>query len=190
MVSDTDAKVSVIIPVYNGEKYLDNCIKSVADQTYENLEIIIIDDGSTDRTIDICEEWKEKDDRVRVLHKPNGGRGSARNAGLSMATGDYIHFVDADDWIEKDAIESLYKAMIKNNSDIVIGNMTSYDQSEKMYIFFIDDNDYYKKIIHLKNGSKMNMFMIRCLDSYLSWLGLNFISVNCLKIFFTQKRTI
>lgn len=145
LVSDTDAKVSVIIPVYNGEKYLDNCIKSVADQTYENLEIIIIDDGSTDRTVDICEEWKEKDDRVRVLHKPNGGRGSARNAGLSMATGDYIHFVDADDWIEKDAIESLYKAMIKNNSDIVIGNMTSYNQSEKMYNFFIDGNDYYEK---------------------------------------------
>ncbi len=138
-------KVSVIIPVYNGEKYLDNCIKSVANQTYKNLEIIVIDDGSTDRTVDICEEWKEKDHRVRVLHKPNGGRGSARNAGLAMATGEYIHFVDADDWIEEDAIESLYKALIKNNSDIVVGNMTSYIEDTRMYDFFIDNHDYYEK---------------------------------------------
>ena len=92
-------KVSVIIPIYNDEKYLEQCLDSVIKQTYKNLEIILIDDGSTDRTPEICEQYRERDSRIRVFHKKNGGVGSSRNAGLAMATGDYVLFVDDDDFI-------------------------------------------------------------------------------------------
>lgn len=90
-------KVSVIVPVYNDEKYLADCVDSILHQSYQNLELILVDDGSTDNSAQICEDYRERDDRVRVLHKVNGGVGSSRNAGLAMATGDYILFVDNDD---------------------------------------------------------------------------------------------
>ena len=108
-------KVSVIIPIYNDEKYLEQCLDSVIKQTYKNLEIILVDDGSTDRTPEICEQYREKDSRIRVLHKKNGGVGSSRNAGLAMATGDYVLFVDDDDFIYPEETETLYKLLKKND---------------------------------------------------------------------------
>ncbi|HJA50079.1 MAG TPA: glycosyltransferase, partial [Candidatus Fusicatenibacter intestinipullorum] len=92
-------KISVIIPVYNVEKYLKRCLDSVINQTYKNLEIILIDDGSTDNSGKICDEYAQKDERIIVIHKENGGVSSARNKGLDICIGDYISFIDSDDWI-------------------------------------------------------------------------------------------
>ena len=99
--------VSVIIPVYNVEKYLRRCLDSVVGQTYKDLEIILVDDGSTDGSTEICEEYAKKDSRIRFLRKQNGGLSSARNAGLLVATGEYVTFVDSDDYIEDFTYERL-----------------------------------------------------------------------------------
>ena len=112
--------ISIIVPVYNVEKYLEKCVKSIIDQTYKNLEIILIDDGSTDNSGNLCDNLKLQDDRIQVIHKQNGGLSDARNAGLKIAKGEYIGFVDSDDYIEKDMFETLYKLNKKYNSEISI----------------------------------------------------------------------
>ena len=104
-------KISVIVPVYRAEKYIENCIASIVNQTYKNLEIILVDDGSPDNCPKICDAWAKKDDRIVVIHKENGGVSSARNKGLDVATGDYITFVDSDDFIEDDMLSSLFNAI-------------------------------------------------------------------------------
>lgn len=106
--------VSVIVPIYNVEKYLKNCVDSILSQTYSNIELILVDDGSPDNSPVICDNYKNRDNRVKVIHKKNGGLSSARNAGLEICTGNYIMFVDSDDWIEKDLIERMI-AIITNN---------------------------------------------------------------------------
>lgn len=106
-------KISVIVPVYNVEKYLNRCVNSILVQTFKDFEIILIDDGSTDRSAEICDEWSYKNDKIKVLHKNNGGQSSARNVGLSVAQGEYISFVDSDDWIEPDMFEYLYDLLQK-----------------------------------------------------------------------------
>ena len=99
-----DIKVSVVVPVYNVEKYLDRCINSIINQTYHNLEIILVDDGSPDNCPQMCDEWAQKDERIRVVHKKNAGLGIARNTGIDHATGDYICFFDSDDYVEQNII--------------------------------------------------------------------------------------
>lgn len=106
-----DEKISVIVPVYNVEEYVAKCLDSLLAQTYGNLEIICVDDGSTDRSGQICEEYRERDNRLIVLHKKNGGPASARNMGLGTFTGAYVSFVDPDDWVEADLCERLLNAM-------------------------------------------------------------------------------
>jgi len=101
-------KISIIIPVYNVEPYIRKCLDSVINQTHKNIEILCIDDGSTDSSGKICDEYAESDNRIKVFHKENGGLSSALNAGLEMFTGDYLGFVDSDDWIEPDMFEILY----------------------------------------------------------------------------------
>lgn len=113
-------KISVIIPVYNTEKYLEKCIQSVLDQTYTNLEIICVDDGSTDGSGAILDEFAEKDKRIKVIHKVNGGLVSARKAGVVLATGEYTSYVDSDDWIDSDIYEKLVKAIQEEHPDIVL----------------------------------------------------------------------
>ena len=98
-------KISVIIPVYNVEQYLDKCLKSVVNQTYENIEVILVDDGSKDSSLMICEKWAKIDNRIKVVHKENGGVSGARNIGIKMATGEFIHFTDPDDYLELDMYE-------------------------------------------------------------------------------------
>ena len=112
--------ISLIIPVYNTSKYLRECLDSVINQSYKNLEIIIINDGSTDNSLDIINEYKEKDGRIKVLDIPNSGGGNARNKGLDIATGDYIGFVDSDDSIELKMYEIMMKEIIKNNVEMSI----------------------------------------------------------------------
>lgn len=118
--------ISVIIPVYKTELYLRRCLDSVINQTYTNLEIIIVDDGSPDNSGKICDEYALKDKRIKVIHKENGGLSSARNAGIDIATGKYIGFVDSDDEISIYMYEILYKEIIKNKGDIVVCNYTRY----------------------------------------------------------------
>ena len=103
--------ISVIIPVYNAEKHLKECLESVCGQTYQDLEIILVNDGSSDRSGKICDEWQKKDSRIRVFHKENGGVSSARNEGLKAASGSLIGCVDADDWIEPEMYEKLSEAL-------------------------------------------------------------------------------
>lgn len=110
--------ISVIVPVYKVEPYLDKCISSIANQTYRNLEIILVDDGSPDSCPAMCDAWAEKDSRIRVIHKPNGGLSDARNAGMAVATGELMAFVDSDDWIAPDMYEHLYQRLTEDNSDI------------------------------------------------------------------------
>ncbi len=110
--------ISVIIPVYKVESYLDRCVQSVLDQTYKNLEIILVDDGSPDNCLAMCDAWAEKDERIKVIHKENGGLSDARNAGMAAATGEYIAFIDSDDWIAPEMLQRLYEAMQRDNSDI------------------------------------------------------------------------
>lgn len=112
-------KISVIIPVYNVEPYLRRCLDSVIRQTYTNLEIILVDDGSTDGSSEVCDEYKANDSRILVIHKENGGVSSARNAGLDAATGEWIGFVDADDWIEPDMYEYMLGMTQKYGADVV-----------------------------------------------------------------------
>lgn len=113
-------KISVIIPVYNVKKYLKKCINSVISQTYKNLEIILVDDGSPDSCPEMCDDFAKKDTRIKVIHKKNGGLSSARNAGLDITTGQYVYFLDSDDYIEKETLETMLTTMQKNKVDIVI----------------------------------------------------------------------
>lgn len=115
-----DAKISIIVPVYKVEPYLRKCLDSIVGQTYQNLEIILVDDGSPDNCGAICDAYAARDERIRVIHKANGGVASARNAGLDTATGDYIGWVDSDDWIEADMFECLLKGAETYGADIVV----------------------------------------------------------------------
>lgn len=107
-----ESLISVIVPVYKVENYLNKCVQSIVNQTYQNLEIILVDDGSPDKCPQMCDEWKIRDSRIKVVHKSNGGASSARNAGLEIATGNYIGFVDSDDYIDRTMFETLHDMLL------------------------------------------------------------------------------
>lgn len=113
-----EEKVSIIVPVYNVEKYLEKCLESIIMQSYYNLEILIIDDGSTDNSLNICYRYRDMDQRVYVIHKKNGGLSDARNVGIKNSTGKYICFVDSDDYIEKEYVKRMYQQIEENTADI------------------------------------------------------------------------
>lgn len=128
-------KISVIIPVYNTEKYIIQCVESIQNQTYKNIEIIIVDDGSNDKSGRICDEVSKHDKRIRVFHKKNEGPAIARNLGISVATGDYIMFVDSDDFLySKTNIESIIKRIEKNNADLLMYNVGTYWERENKLV--------------------------------------------------------
>lgn len=110
--------ISVIVPVYNAEEYLDKCIGSIVNQTYKNLEIILVDDESPDNSPAICDEWAKKDSRIKVIHKKNDGAANARNSGIDVFCGDYVMFADCDDYLQADMVEYLYKLIREHNADI------------------------------------------------------------------------
>lgn len=126
-------KISVIVPVYKTEKYLDKCVQSIVEQTYENLEIILVDDSSPDNCPKMCDEWAKKDSRIKVLHIENKGVANARNTALKSATGDYISFVDNDDYTDPDMLETLYRSLKENNSDIAICGFYGGEYDEKLF---------------------------------------------------------
>ena len=123
--------ISIILPVYNVEKYINRCMESLLNQTYKNIEIIMVDDGSPDNCPKICDNYAMQDTRVRVIHKENEGLGLARNSGLKIAKGKYIAFVDSDDYVTTDMCEVLYKAAEKNKADVVYGGIY-YDKNNKI----------------------------------------------------------
>ena len=125
--------ISVIIPVYNVEQYLKQCVDSVLAQTYQNIEIILVDDGSTDSSDVICDQYKNTDNRIKVIHQKNAGLSEARNHGFDSATGEYVYFLDSDDWIEKDTLSSLMQKAHETNVDIVFFDSKSFEDSEKGY---------------------------------------------------------
>lgn len=124
--------VSVIIPVYKVEKFLSECIESVINQTHKNLEIILVDDGSPDNCGEICDEYAKRDNRVKVIHKENGGLSSARNAGLEVANGEYISFIDSDDYVANNYIEKLYKLCVENDADIAECDFLKFEKVEEI----------------------------------------------------------
>lgn len=123
--------ISVIVPVYNVEKYLARCVDSIIAQTYSNLEIILVDDGATDRSGLICDEYAQKDSRIRVIHKENGGLSDARNAGIEASNGQYLCFIDSDDFVDAEILEILYRLILDNEADIsVCGIRNCYDSGK------------------------------------------------------------
>ena len=139
-------KITVIVPVYNVENYLDKCLDSLINQTYKNLEIIVINDGSTDNSGTICQEYAQKDNRIVYIEKENGGQSEARNMALDRMTGSYVTFVDSDDWVELDCVEILYKKITEYQADIAVGNYYSFNEFERMYYFHIFGDSYYEKV--------------------------------------------
>lgn len=125
-------KISVIVPVYNVEKYLNKCVNSILKSSYKKLEIILVDDGSVDNSGSLCDDLAAKDNRIIVLHKKNGGLSSARNAGLEIATGEYISFIDSDDYIEAKMFETMLKRGIEKEADIIQCGVYRVDESGKL----------------------------------------------------------
>lgn len=160
--------ISVIVPIYNVEAYLEKCIDSIIKQSYNELEIILIDDGSIDRCGEICDNYKEKDERIIVVHKENDGLSSARNKGLDIAKGELISFVDSDDYLEPNMFEELIKNMKKYNSDISICNYFYVKNGSKRII----NNIFYK-----------NDFVISGKDKYYYLFN----EYNCLSIYAWNK---
>lgn len=134
MTHVVDPLISVIVPVYKVEPYLRKCIDSIRNQTYRKLEIILVDDGSPDRCGEICDEYAADDQRIQVIHKTNGGLSSARNAGIDVSQGDYLGFVDSDDWIEPDMYEELLRTAVACSADIAVcGRIEEYNGKSTTY---------------------------------------------------------
>ena len=165
--------ISIIIPVYNTEKYLNKCVDSVLSQTYKNIELILVDDGSTDMSLSICMEYAEKDNRVIVLSKINEGQAAARNLGLKYAKGDYIGFVDSDDWISPNMYEMLMSAMLRHNADITVCGRENVDIN----------GDLLNRLFTFENGFKM--YKEDAIKRFLTYDGLD--GSSCDKLF---KRTV
>ena len=127
--------ISIVIPVYKVEQYLDRCVESIVNQTYKNLEIILVDDGSPDNCPKMCDEWAKKDKRIKVIHKKNGGVSSARNAGIELASGEYLQFVDSDDYIDVSFSESLLSGYESNDVDLICGGYKLVTLGNKTQIF-------------------------------------------------------
>ena len=130
-----EKKVSVIVPVYRTLEWLARCVQSITGQTYKNLEIILVDDGSPDDCPALCDDWAQRDDRIRVLHKENGGLVSAWMAGVSMSTGDYLCFVDSDDWIDACMVEKMLDFSSDCGKEIICGNYVQEERNRSIEIY-------------------------------------------------------
>ena len=144
--------ISIIVPVYNVENYLHRCIESIQSQSYKNLEIILVDDGSQDQSPWICDYFAEQDQRIKVIHKENGGQGLARNVALDIASGAYVAFIDSDDWISPDHIKNLYEGLKRWEADVAIGSYTAVasDQSRRLCRTSVEEGIYEGQAIRQK----------------------------------------
>lgn len=177
--------ISVIIPVYNVEKYLEKCVDSVITQTYKNFEVILVDDGSTDKSGEICDFFSEKYEYIRTIHKTNGGLADSRNTGLEEAKGEYVYFLDSDDWIEKYALEVLVRQACIENLDVLLFDSRVVDENGKDIL----DKSHYMRYYRLGDyrgiysGQEMFAKMIRNKEHYSS-VPLLFIKRKAIKILF------
>lgn len=173
--------VSIILPIYNVENYLEKCVKSVQNQTYENLEIILVDDGATDSCGQICDRLEEEDNRIKVVHKKNGGLASARNAGYQVATGDYVMYIDSDDTVKKELVEVCVKKANSENSDVVIYGYEKVDEQGNIletcawenvsYTHMQMVNKLYDAIIEMSFGYVWNKMYRKCILDKSNILG-------------------
>lgn len=136
--------ITVIVPVYNVEKYIEQCVDSILNQTYKKIEIILVDDGSKDKSGQICNDLSNKYSQIKIIHKKNAGLGMARNSGLRIANGEYIAFVDSDDWLAPQALNNLYINMVKFNSDYCKGGFQKVNDKEKILYKHNDDFQVFK----------------------------------------------
>lgn len=143
--------ISVIVPVYKVEKYIHKCVDSILSQTFTDFELFLVDDGSPDNCGIICDEYAEKDNRIIVIHKENGGLSDARNVAIDKANGDYLTFIDSDDYVSDNHLETLYNALIETNSDISMGNITSF--SDENY-----NDDFYNPTVELRVLNGQDVF--------------------------------
>ncbi|MBS6519856.1 MAG: glycosyltransferase family 2 protein [Clostridiales bacterium] len=153
--------ISIIVPIYKVEKYLPECIDSIIRQTYKNIEIILVDDGSPDHCGKICDEYKKKDDRIVVIHKENGGLSDARNAGLAIAKGEYLNFVDSDDKLPENSIERLYKMAVDSCAQMVIGGFERF-KDETGEVFFSTDCEGERTTVMTKLEAMEDFFRDGC----------------------------
>ena len=151
------AKVSVIVPIYNNEKYLKECLDSICNQTLDDIEIICVNDGSEDNSLKILEEYKQKDNRIILLNQDNLGVSAARNNGIKIATGEYIGFVDSDDYIDNDFYEKLYNSAIQNNSDMAVAGILRFNGMRRKYMLTFND-----EILESNLNKKMELCKIPC----------------------------
>lgn len=164
------AKISIIVPVFNVEKYIKRCLNSLVNQTLKDIEIIIVNDGSTDNSLKICEEFKQKDDRIKIYSKENEGLGLTRNYGMDRAIGEYIAFLDSDDYIDIDFYENLYKNAKKNDVDVCFAEIKQVDSNNNIKIYdkipFEEDKVMAKKVLYnilnVKNAKYKKSFMQMC----------------------------
>lgn len=159
-------KVSVIVPIYNAEQYLSRCIESILGQSFKELELILIDDGSTDKSGEICDYYKEIDSRVSVIHKKNEGVARARNDGIKTAGGDYVIFADADDVIPIDAYDNLYAEAIRTNADIVIGDISRITKNGSEYCHLFENNFFTNEEYFIDELVKTDLYRTYCPRPY------------------------
>ncbi|MBR5553537.1 MAG: glycosyltransferase family 2 protein [Clostridia bacterium] len=155
-----NSKISVIIPVYKVEAYLPRCLDSVINQTYKNLEIILVDDGSPDKSGEICDKYAALDERIKVIHQENRGLSEARNSGMNIATGDYIAFVDSDDWIESDTYEGMLKNIIEHDADLVVCGLWVHHSNGNIDkiglgngVETLSQNEFLCKLVSMQDGT-------------------------------------
>lgn len=160
MIYMLNSKVSIIVPVYNVEKYIEKCIVSLLEQTYTNIEIIIVNDGSTDNSGNLCAQLKKRDDRIKVYHKKNGGLSSARNYGIKKSTGDYLAFIDSDDYVSHKMIENLLQLSCKTDSDIIICNYCQFFENSEANFSFDE------KYEVLEQEEALKLLFLNKIDNY------------------------
>lgn len=146
---------SIIVPVYKTEQYLDKCILSILQQSYTDFELILVDDGSPDKCPQICDNYRERDNRIKVLHKENGGVSSARNLGMTIATGEYIWFIDSDDYIEPFSLQQLYEAQKKEQADMYIFNNSDVHELEATNINEFFEKYYFTYVLRFAPWNKL-----------------------------------
>lgn len=163
--------ISVVIPVYNAAKYLQRCVASVLCQTYTNIECILVNDGSKDKSLQLCQSYAKKDSRIIVVDKENEGVDKTRFEGLKHASGEFVMFLDSDDWLEKDAVENLMKPMSQFEADVVVGQIRNV-----YHVAFLYLRDWRQK--SLKNANKLISHEEMMEDYYLSFFGINILPVS------------
>ena len=181
-IADYESKtlISIIVPIYNVENYLRQCLDSIMNQTYQNFECLLINDGSPDNSADICREYVSKDSRFRYFEKENGGVSSARNLGIEHSKGEYITFIDSDDWVESDYLEVLYRALLEEQADIAISTYKQFNMDDNCYYLHSYQRGYDRKVF--TNGELIDaLYSLYVYDNTYNFVSCKLVSREILK---------